>query len=383
MKRIIICCDGTGADENRRQISNIRMTYLATKDQPDQYAWYDRGVGTGSAKDVAWGGLTGAGLTLNIEQAYLQLVEHYEKGDEIFLFGFSRGAYTVRSLGGLIRNIGLLRRDRAGALEVGFEMYTSKKCGPDSITARKFRATNSNEVTIKFMGVYDTVGSVGQPQKLWLRVTGEEKEWFEKWGFHDYRLSSLILNGYQALAIDEKRRPFRPQIWNDPKVEREWPAEANDSCPELEKAHPKLFEKAPIEPTEAEQEAEKDRRKNQVIDQQWFRGCHTDIGGGNHPPGLSNTTLRWMLDAACKLDLKVDKNYIDTYANPLVSKQINDSYKHPYKLLGKAHREIGTRSPRTESLHPSVDQFEADYPKQNEELPIKLKEYRDRSKTKE
>ncbi len=109
MKRIIICSDGTGADENRRQVSNIRMTYLATKDQPNQYAWYDRGVGTGSSKEVVWGGATGDGLTLNIEQAYLELVARYEENDEIFLFGFSRGAYTVRSLGGLIRNIGLLR----------------------------------------------------------------------------------------------------------------------------------------------------------------------------------------------------------------------------------------------------------------------------------
>jgi uncharacterized protein (DUF2235 family) len=379
MKRIIICSDGTGADENRRQVSNIRMTYLATKDQPNQYAWYDRGVGTGSTKEVVWGGATGDGLTLNIEQAYLQLVEHYEPGDEIFLFGFSRGAYTVRSLGGLIRNIGLLRRERAGALAVGFEMYTSKKCGPNSITARKFRATNSNEIVIKFMGVYDTVGSVGQIQKFWIKFSREEKKWYEKWGFHDYRLSSIIQNGYQALAIDEKRRPFRPQIWNDPKVQQEWPDQANDRCPELEKSYPQFFTKEPVEPTQADKDAEKLRREKQVIDQQWFRGCHTDIGGGNYPPGLSNASLNWMIEAACDAGLEVDTNYLETNANKLVERRINESFKFPYTLLKKVDREIGTRSPNTESAHPSVRQFEIDYPTENKNPPKNLEDFRNRT----
>ena len=380
MKRIIICSDGTGADENRRQVSNIRMTYLATKDLPNQYAWYDRGVGTGSTKEAVWGGATGDGLTLNIEQAYLQLVEHYEPGDEIFLFGFSRGAYTVRSLGGLIRNIGLLRRERAGALAVGFEMYTSKKCGPDSITARKFRATNSNEVTIKFMGVYDTVGSVGQIQKFWIKFSREEKKWYERWGFHDYRLSSLVQNGYQALAIDEKRRPFRPQIWNDPKAQQEWPDEANDRCPELEKAHPQFFTEDAVEPTPDEKDADKLRREKQVIEQQWFRGCHTDIGGGNYPPGLSNTTLNWMIEAACDAGLEVDVNYLKTNANQLVERKINESLKFPYTLAKKVDREIGTRSPNTESVHPSVSQFEIDYPTENKKLPKNLEDFRNRTR---
>ena len=379
MKRIIICSDGTGADENRRQISNIRMTYLATKDQPDQYSWYDRGVGTGSTKEVVWGGATGDGLTLNIEQAYLQIVEHYEPGDEIFLFGFSRGAYTVRSLGGLIRNIGLLRRERAGALDVGFEMYTSKKCGPESITARRFRATNSNEVTIKFMGVYDTVGSLGQLQELWSKLSGEEDKWFTRWGFHDYRLSSLVQNGYQALAIDEKRRPFRPQIWNDPKAEREWLAEANDRCCELENAYPEFFKEDPIEPTQAEKDADALRRENQVIDQQWFRGCHTDIGGGNTPPGLSNITLNWMIEAACGAGLQVDANYLKTNANLLVERKINESFKFPYNIFKEVNREIKTRSPNTESVHPSVEQFEIDYPDENKNIPKNLEDFRNRT----
>ncbi|MEL0011602.1 MAG: DUF2235 domain-containing protein [Bacteroidota bacterium] len=379
MKRIVICMEGTGADELRRQVSNIRMTYLATKDQPNQYAWYDRGVGNGSTKEKIWGGATGDGLTLNIEQAYLQLGQHYNECDEIFLFGFSRGAYTVRSLGGLIRNIGLLRRDRAGALAVGFEMYTDKRCGPDSVTARKFRATNSNEVTIKFMGVYDTVGSVGQIQKLWVKTSREEKDWYEIWGFHDYRLSSLVENGYQALAIDEKPRPFGPQIWNDPKVQREWPEEANERCMDLEQSYPQFFSEDPIEPTQAELDADKLKRENQVIDQQWFRGCHTDIGGGNHPPGLSNSTLNWMIEAASNVGLQVDDTYLLTNANSLVEKKINESFKFPYKLLGKVNREIGNRSPNTESLHSSVDQFETDYPEQNKDIPQNLKDFRNRT----
>ncbi len=254
-------------------------------------------------------------------------------------------------------------------------MYTNRKCGPDSITARKFKATNSNEVTIKFMGVYDTVGSMGQIQKL---VSNEDK-WFEKWGFHDYRLSSIVQNGYQALAIDEKRRPFRPQIWNDPQAQGDWPEKANDRCLELENAHPQFFEKDPVEKTQVEKDAEILRRGQQVIDQQWFRGCHTDIGGGNHPPGLSNSTLNWMLEAACGVGLKVDEQYLKTNGNPFFERKINESFKLPYKLLGKVNRKIGTRSPRTESVHPSVAQFETDYPEESDRVPDNLEDFRNRT----
>lgn len=167
-KRIIICCDGTGADENKAQISNVLLTHRAIeryKSQPGdmpQISWYDPGVGTGGGMDTISGGLNGIGLTANIIQAYLQIVEQYEsEEDEIYLFGFSRGAYTVRSLAGLIRNIGLLRPDRAGALWLGLEMYRDRKCGPESPMARSFRHKNSREITIKFMGVWDTVGSLG------------------------------------------------------------------------------------------------------------------------------------------------------------------------------------------------------------------------------
>ncbi|MBC8453068.1 MAG: DUF2235 domain-containing protein [Chloroflexi bacterium] len=354
MKRIIICCDGTGADQNKHQPSNVLLTYRAVKDQPDQKAWYDPGVGTGSTKEKIWGGATGDGLTRNIEQAYLQLVEHYEEGDEIFLFGFSRGAYTVRSLGGLIRNIGLLYPENTAALNVGFELYTNKKCGPDSGTAKRFRATNSRNVTVKFMGVYDTVGSMGVLQKWISDINGYEEKWFERWGFHDFRLSSLIETGYQALAIDEKRRAFRPQIWDDPKYDTQWPEEANDDCPKIEKDHSQWFSKSPLEPTEEEIKADKDRRENQYIEQKWFRGCHTDIGGGNDPPGLSNLTLHWMLDAAKQKGLLVDTRYLQVHANPQELQKVNESRTGFYRLQREFFRPIDTRDRETESLHESV-----------------------------
>lgn len=220
--------------------------------------WYDAGVGS------RWwnrfrGGITGNGLSKNIRQGYKFLVDHYEDGDEIYLFGFSRGAYTARSLVGLIRKIGLLKTEHAPNREAddnpkiieGYGIYREQDDSPDSLTADRFRHENSSlGVRIRFLGVWDTVGSLGIPLSMFERLNDHLL------GFHDTKLSRIVDYAYHAVAIDEHRADYQPTMW------------APDSEPQHE------------------------------MEQVWFVGAHSDVGGGSGKTSLSGLSLRWMQQKA-------------------------------------------------------------------------------------
>lgn len=219
--------------------------------------WYDSGVGTVWYERIP-GGFFGFGLSRNIRQGYQFLIDKYEDGDEIYLLGFSRGAYTARSLSGLIRKIGLLRKEQAPAADPdenpivveGYNLYRDRDETPDSDSAKEFRTKHSpRAVKIKFLGVWDTVGSVGVPVDF-LDMLNDRYE------FHDVKLSSIIENAFHAMAIDEHRKIFHATLW--------------DSEP----------------------------KQNQKVEQVWFVGAHSDVGGGSNRPSLSDVALRWMQDKA-------------------------------------------------------------------------------------
>ena len=174
MKRIVICFDGTWskpADEalpaDGRVETNVCRFYESIKDKAadgtKQVKWYDEGVGT-KWYDRFIGGSIGAGLELNIVQGYEYLAQQYEAGDEVYVLGFSRGAYTARSLVGMIRNCGLIYPKHL-ALRVGmaYGIYRTRGDNVDSFTAKTFRAAFCREIKIKFIGVWDTVGALGIP----------------------------------------------------------------------------------------------------------------------------------------------------------------------------------------------------------------------------
>lgn len=209
MKRIVICCDGTWNDPEKRDITNVVKTARAvrprTPDGTTQVVFYDWGVGTGRRFDRITGGSIGKGLNRNIQDACRFLVHNYAPGDEIFFFGFSRGAYTARSAAGLVRNCGVLKKKHADMIPEAFELYRSKS-RPDSKKSGAFRREFSRETRIRFIGVWDTVGALGVPLRLFRRFNAR------KYSFHDTRLSRSIDHAYQALAIDEKRKPFAPSL---------------------------------------------------------------------------------------------------------------------------------------------------------------------------
>jgi uncharacterized protein (DUF2235 family) len=266
MKRIVLCFDGTWnkpADENlpaTRQVeTNVRRFFESIEEAgPDgvkQISWYDQGVGSRWYNRYV-GGAVGAGLEKNIIDGYKLLAREHADGDEIYVLGFSRGAYTARSLVGLIRNCGLVyNKQLTLRIAMAYGIYRTRGDGPDSEAAKAFREMFAREVRIKFLGVWDTVGALGIPLNLLEQFNGKFYE------FHDTRLSKIVDNAYHAVAIDEHRGIFDACLWKP------------DAEPE------------------------------QILEQRWFIGAHCDVGGGYPERELSDVPLRWMQDRAAALGL--------------------------------------------------------------------------------
>lgn len=162
--------------------------------------FYDKGIGSeGDANDRMMGGLMGAGIDINIRQLYTFLAVNYIPGDEIYLFGFSRGAYTVRSLAGYMHTAGLVTHSEIEYVHEGYQMYR-RKVSSTSKEAVNFRAKHGPQVPITLLACFDTVGALGIPTNLdWMKVS---KHMFE---FHDTKLNDQILNAIHMLSIDEDR----------------------------------------------------------------------------------------------------------------------------------------------------------------------------------
>ena len=281
MKRIIICCDGTWnkpgiTDRGSIVETNVEKIYNAIDNSKDlpirQVKFYGQGVGTGfSRRDQFLGGGTGLGIDRNIQDAYKFIMWSYEPGDELYLFGFSRGAYTVRSLAGLIRNCAIMKPEFLHFVDEVYHLYRDRTSltHPDSDLMKAFKKSYGieEETKLKFMGVWDTVGALGVPLR-----------WFnglnKKYEFHDVKLSSRIKYAYHALAIDERRKIFEPTLW-----------EISES---------------------ASQSADP-----QICEQVWFPGVHSNVGGGYVDSGLSDIALKWMINKAADTGLEFDKTYIE------------------------------------------------------------------------
>jgi uncharacterized protein (DUF2235 family) len=320
-KRIIICADGTWnapdqVDEKGvRKPSNVvkmaRAILPQAADEKNQIVFYDQGVGTDSAlSDKIIGGAFGKGLTKNILDCYRFIVHNYNPGDEVFLFGFSRGAFTVRSLAGLIGSCGLLTKADAYYIPDAYQLYRLKNSGSGKQEKirlfktgkhSKYREAPAREIDIQFLGVWDTVGALGIP-KIFSQKTRK------KFTFHDVKLGSNVKNAFHALAIDEKRKPFRPTLW------------------------------------------EGQNHQGQTVEQFWFAGVHTNIGGGYDNDGLANCAFQWMLEKAERSGLEVDKDFTKNYRS-FYKDEIHDSLSFIYRIFGKFLRPIGRQTNGHENIH--------------------------------
>lgn len=253
-KKIVFCADGTWDDPNSN--SNVCQLYNALEQTQDvQTVLYDSGVGTNGQPIDKWlGGGLGAGLFQKIKNGYADIALVYQPGDQLYLFGFSRGAYTARSLAGMIAICGLPTKMQSDSqcVDMAFEAYRNV-AQRDELLQTLNQQFAMDDAKIQLLGVWDTVGSLGIPA-----IFGEIDP--IQYGFLSTTLHPDVLNAVQALSIDEERMQFQPAVWT------------NSST------------------------------AGQAVTQVWFAGVHCDVGGGYAADGdgfcLANITLRWMASFA-------------------------------------------------------------------------------------
>ena len=276
-KRLALFFDGTWNEPpDHTNVRRLRLMLAEHgEDGLEQRAFYNAGVGT-RWYDRWSGGLIGSGLSENVRDGYRWLIENYDEGDEIYLFGFSRGAFTARSLAGIIARYGLLRADAPISFAQLFERYQKGDSVPaiyDLIRNKEqsgvldfedqalLRHSYYRRNMVKMVGVWDTVGSIGLP---FGRFRGISRRMLK---FHNTNLSVTIEHSYQALAMDEYRKPYWAVLWTDFR---------------------------PIQPNA--QAAPRDDQR--WVEQRWFPGAHADVGGGYRSDPLPNRPLAWLQSKA-------------------------------------------------------------------------------------
>jgi len=318
-KNIVVCLDGTWNQPEKLDDARVPTNVLkfmrallpTSSDGRSQVVFYDPGVGTGGVVDRITGGAFGVGLSQNILDGYRFIANNYDGGaggeaDDIFLFGFSRGAFTARSLAGMLGAVGLLEKRDMNRLPEAFDIYRTRP--KDREKHPSYRLIDaSRRVTIKCIGVWDTVGALGIPV-TWLKWLGRRRH-----GFHNVELGSNVRNAYHALAIDEHRKPFAATIWQ----------EASDRP-----AH------------------------EQHVEQVWFAGAHGNVGGGYRDSGPSDVALGWMIEKAKGCGLSFDADYLRQCVVPRVEGKLVDSRTSFYKAWPYFEREVR----RPGHFHESVDQ---------------------------
>jgi uncharacterized protein (DUF2235 family) len=351
-KNIILLSDGTGNSSGKLAKTNVWRLYQAldlstahkknplgqeaaslSRKKKKQIAYYDDGVGTASFKPLALlGGITGWGLKRNVLDLYTFLCRHYEEGDEIYCFGFSRGAFTIRVLAGLIGNQGLVQASSEGELQYlakqAFRAYRAcyertllkpvrtarnlllrlipgrktylplkktklidlrsadkRKTGKNVYDANlrnippasylatpeagyAASATASGKVEIKFLGLWDTVAAYGLP----FDELTHAWDFIFPLSFPDRNLGSIIDRACHALALDDERHSFHPELWNE---------NAEDYFTDAHYSEEKEYWQRPL---------------GERLKQVWFAGMHSNLGGGYPDDGLAHVALNWMMD---------------------------------------------------------------------------------------
>jgi uncharacterized protein (DUF2235 family) len=341
-KRLVICCDGTWNQPASFYPNNVikfaRSVKYAADDQTPQIVFYLPGYGTEEEDNLdnlikrLGEGAFGWGIDRIIQEAYRFLCMNYnvDAQDEIYLMGFSRGAYIVRSLVGMIHKCGLLKRSKIREIPKAYQLYRDVKISPNHPKAQKFREENSKKidtekdylqyrVPIKMLGCWDTVGKLGIPDLTpWLPIA---KPWNQRYEFFDNRLSPIVENAFHAVAIDEKSKNFPLAVM-----------ERNEKNPD------------------------------QIVKEVWFSGEHNCIGGGiKEYQGLSDYPLEWMINQAKKLGLEFcfpENESEEFQIKPDITAKFDNSLTGVYSLGGEEWR-----SPKSSEIiihHSVIKRLNAD-----------------------
>ena len=308
-KNLVVCCDGTDNEFGENNTNVVRLLSLTLKKDEQQIIFYDPGLGTfpdpaAITKLQKWftkklGAAIGYGFSKNLAVCYEFLVEHYKPGDRIYLFGFSRGAYTARALAALIHVIGLMRTKNSNLVPYAIKLFESeaskaKKINDkaEKLTGKKqqlklpvceeFKRVFSVSADIHFIGVWDTVSSIGSI--------------FDPYNLPYTRWNPDVKTVRHAISIDEQRKFFRTNLWASSK------------------------------------------EQSTNVKQVWFAGVHADVGGGyeESESGLAKITLQWMIDEAREAGLEIDKTLLPT----VFPEKENDPVLSSPDACGKMHNEL-------------------------------------------
>jgi uncharacterized protein (DUF2235 family) len=306
----VIIFDGTMSSLKPGSETNAGLTYNLLREMaPSKHLSlrYECGVQWQHWRNT-WDVMTGNGINRQIRRAYGVLASRYRPGDRIFLLGFSRGAYAARSMAGMIDQVGLLKHQQANVRNIR-QIYRQYECSSDSDAERQFAEDNCHDgVEIEMIGVWDTVKALGfRPPVIW--------RWIKpKHMFHNHHLGDSIRHGFHALAMDETRAVFSPVMWQS---RDDWSG---------------------------------------VLEQVWFRGCHSDIGGnlGEYEAArpLANIPLVWMLDKMQGCGLPLPADYHERFSQSVDAPSVG-SYRGWSKLfLWRKRRMIG--ADQSEKIHTSA-----------------------------
>jgi uncharacterized protein (DUF2235 family) len=330
--KLVVACDGTwNVPESSTHIHKIcqAATRLSETD-PGIKVKYLKGVGTEAGSRFT-GGALGKGLSDNVRAGYRWLAENYVAGAEIYIFGFSRGAYTARSLAGFLNFANLLDIPDLTHLKEAYEAYRFRD---HHERAASFKAGNAfarsrKGVKVRFLGVFDTVGALGVPSNLVQEITQELPHL--NVNFHDVTICGNVEYACHALAIDEQRGPYRPTWWAKPDPG------SNITLPKR-------------------------------ICQAWFPGVHSDIGGGYpRDDGFANLSLDWMVHEAKDAGLDLRPGFkladLDITPNPFGTMHDSMSIKswimHLHPAIDRLIRPIGEAQRRAcKDIAPYVDVIE-------------------------
>lgn len=317
-KNIVVLCDGTGNELKRNGITNVvRLADLLKKDDPaKQVMFYDPGVGTMGAQGALTGlgrGFTrllglgfGYGLKANVVEGYEFIMDQYRRGDRIFLFGFSRGAYTARAIAGLINHVGLLPPGTNNLIPYAMKLFWhsmekgGKRAYPmtdeewdladdfsKKFARHDFRRKNAGGIA--YLGAWDTVNATGSLRKTVVLPYTARLE--------------VVERARHAVAIDERRKPYRPNLF---------------------KFDTERF----------------DRRKKRELHEVWFVGVHSDVGGDRE---LSNITLQWVVEGAIEQGIDLDMDRFAVYRELPTSTALGDLGVNEgwlWNVVGRADRKI-------------------------------------------
>lgn len=301
MRRLIICCDGSWHRLASKYPTNVVKLAQAVKRRDGngvpQVVYYSEGVGAGNKSRIS--GILGLGLDEDILEAYTFIALNYEPGDEVFLFGFSRGAYTVRSLAGMIHCSGIIERKQMRAIPRAYNYYRDGDVCPGSAKARRFRKAHGDRIPIQVLGCWDTVGALGLP----IQIPGisVDRVFNQRFAFHDTRINRSVKHAFHAKAIDEQRE---------------------------------VFNVTPMKPG---------AKRGQVIREAWFPGDHSCVGGGRKLKApLANRSLIWMLEqmALQKLKLGTDLSRVEGGVESNHKARFDNTLRGYYRLTRARLRSI-------------------------------------------